>query len=296
MPRLPSLIWPLPALLAWAASWAVFVALGRVAPVWLALCVGCAVGTAASLWGRSWWRRCMIALGFPLSLAVVGAVGLPAWAWLVPLALLLLVYPLNAWRDAPVFPTPAGALDDLPQHAPLADDAQVLDAGCGMGDGLQALRAAYPQAQLHGLEWSWPLRCVSALRCPWAKVRRGDIWAADWGAYDMVYLFQRPESMSRAALKAEGEMQPGSWLVSLDFAVPDVEPKASFPAAGHQLHVYQLPLWPDAAQAVQQALDEPPPSPDEQAWQAIYPHRQPPRVKHRPAPPPPQRNRWGLRK
>ena len=78
MLRLPSLIWPLPALLAWAASWAVFVALGRVLPVWLALCVGCAVGTVASLWGHSWWRRCMIALGFPLSLAVVGAVGLPA--------------------------------------------------------------------------------------------------------------------------------------------------------------------------------------------------------------------------
>lgn len=296
MPLSLRLPWPLPALLTWACCWAVFLTLGRMVPLWLALLLACALGTAASLLGPSWWRRSMLALGFPLSLAVVGVVGLPAWAWLVPLALLLLVYPLNAWRDAPVFPTPAGALDELPQHAPLADGARMLDAGCGMGDGLQALRAAYPQAQLEGLEWSWPLRVVSAWRCPWAQVRRGDIWAADWSGYAMVYLFQRPESMSRAALKAEGEMQPGSWLVSLDFAVPDVEAVASFPTAGHQLHVYQLPLWPEAAQAVQQALKEPPLSPEEQAWQAIYPHRQPPRVKHRPAPPPQRRNRWGLRK
>lgn len=296
MSRFPALIWPLPALLAWAAAWAAFVVLSRVLPAWLALAVGCVLGTAASLLGHSWWRRAMIALGFPLSLAVVGVVGLPAWAWLLPLALLLLVYPLNAWRDAPVFPTPAGALDALPQQAPLADGAVLLDAGCGMGDGLLALRQAYPQAQIEGLEWSWPLRWVSALRCPWAKVRQGDIWAADWGAYDMVYLFQRPESMSRAALKAEGEMRPGSWLVSLDFVVQDVPAHASLPAGSHTVHIYQLPLWPEAAEAVQQALEMPPPSPEAQAWNAIYPHRQPPRVKHRPPPPPPQRNRWGLRK
>jgi hypothetical protein len=36
----------------------------------------------------------------------------------------------------------------------------------------------------------------------------------------MVYLFQRPESMERAWCKARAEMAPGSWLASLDFAVP----------------------------------------------------------------------------
>lgn len=294
--RLPSLIWPLPALLAWAAAWAAFLLLGRVLPVWLALAAGCVLGTAASLLGKTWWRRCMIALGFPLSLAVVGAVGLPAWAWLLPLALLLLVYPLNAWRDAPVFPTPEGALQELPAHAPLAEGARVLDAGCGMGDGLKALRAAYPQARLEGVEWSWPLRWLSAWRCPWAQVRHGDIWAEDWGAYNMVYLFQRPESMSRAALKAAGEMHSGSWLVSLEFPIPDLPSQASLAAAGHTLHVYRLPLWPGAAEEAQAALDQPPLTPAEQAWAAIYPRREPPRLKHREPPPAPKRRLWGLRK
>ena len=238
--RLP---WPAPALIAWAGAWALHaLLLPRAGPL-AALLAGCALGTLASLWGTRWWRRVLIALGFPLSLALAGAAALPAWAWLIPLALLLAVYPLNAWRDAPLCPTPAGALQGLETLAPLPPEARVLDAGCGLGDGLRALRQAYPQARLDGLERSWPLRWLCALRCPWARVRQGDIWLADWSSYQLVYLFQRPESMTRALVKA-GEMAPGSWLVSLEFPLPGVAPQAQWPVreGGRMVWVYCLPL------------------------------------------------------
>ena len=238
--RLP---WPAPALIAWAGAWALHaLLLPRAGPL-AALLAGCALGTLASLWGTRWWRRVLIALGFPLSLALTGAAALPAWAWLIPLLLLLAVYPLNAWRDAPLFPTPAGALQGLETLAPLPPEARVLDAGCGLGDGLRALRQAYPQARLEGLERSWPLRWLCALRCPWARVRQGDIWLADWSSYQLVYLFQRPESMTRALVKA-GEMAPGSWLVSLEFPLPGVAPQAQWPVreGGRMVWVYCLPL------------------------------------------------------
>ena len=242
-PRLP---WPLPALLAWAAAWLLYAGLQRSAvPAALALLLACALGTAASVLGRSWWRRSLIAAGFPLSWLASGASAgaVPAWAWLVPLALLLLVYPLNAWRDAPLFPTPRQALEALPGAALLAPQARVLDAGCGLGDGLRALRRAYPQARVEGVEWSRTLRLLCALRCPWARVQRGDMWAVDWGQYALVYLFQRPESMERAAAKARADMPPGAWLVSLEFAVPGVRPHAQLPLGGERvLWVYRLPL------------------------------------------------------
>jgi len=239
--------WPLPAVLAWALAWLLFKALashGFTAGV--ALGAASAVGVACSLWGETWWRRLLIGAGFPLSLAILlvssGASAVPPWAWLVPLVLLLLVYPINAWRDAPVFPTPADALQELPQHAPLPAGALILDAGCGAGHGLQALRAAYPDAVLHGLEWSWPLRVLSALRCPWARVRRGNIWLADWSDYDMVYLFQRPESMTRAELKAR-EMKEGAWLVSLDFEATDLRATARYRTPGGKMvWVYRAPM------------------------------------------------------
>ena len=236
--------WPAPALLAWAAAWLLFVALQRAhLPAAWALLLACGLGTAASLLGGSWWRRGLIAVGFPLSLALLGAAGLPTWAWLVPLALLLLVYPLNAWCDAPLFPTPHHALKALPSQAPLPLGARILDAGSGLGDGLKALHHAYPAAQLEGIEWSWPLRLLCALRCPWAQVRRADMWAADWSSYRMVYLFQRPESMARAAAKAQAELAPGAWLVSLEFAVPGVLPSAQLRVPGGRVvWLYRMPL------------------------------------------------------
>ena len=112
---LTMLIWPLPALLTWALAWAVFVGLraaglGAVAAFVLALLV-----SGAPAWtGRTPWRRAFMLGGFPLSLLATGAAGaLPGWIWLVPLALLLLLYPLNTWRDAPLFPTLVSALKGL---------------------------------------------------------------------------------------------------------------------------------------------------------------------------------------
>lgn len=237
--------WPLPALLSWAAAWALFHVLPRAGvgtlPAFLA---GLAL-VAAVAWrlDAAYWRRLILVAGFPLSVVVAGgaAGALPAWAWLLPLALLLAVYPMQAWRDAPVFPTPSGALAGLAAVAPLRNGASVLDAGCGLGAGLKALRSEYPQALIEGLEWSWPLALACRLHCRFAKVRRGDIWAADWSGHDMVYLFQRPESMARAFDKATREMKPGTWLASLEFAVPGANAAARIETVvGKPVWVYRL--------------------------------------------------------
>jgi SAM-dependent methyltransferase len=240
-------LWPLPALLAWAACWGLFAGLrGLAAPLVVAIAAGAGTGAALSVVGSTQWRRLFIAAGFPLSLAVSGLAGaMPAWGWLLPLAMLALVYPRGAWRDAPFFPTPNGALRGLAQLAPLAAGARVLDAGCGLGDGLRALKGEYPGVNLHGLEWSWPLRFLCAWRCRFATVRRGDIWAADWSGFDMVYVFQRPESMARAADKAVRELRPGAWLVSLEFDAPVLAPTKVLECAdGRRVWLYRVPFRP----------------------------------------------------
>ncbi|WP_349816762.1 class I SAM-dependent methyltransferase [Comamonas sp. NoAH] len=236
-------MWPIPALLVWGAAWACFL-MGQIwLPGWGALALASLLSLIASLWGQTWWRRAMLALGFPLSWMVLAAGTFSAWWWLLPLCVLLLLYPLNAWRDAPVFPTPAGALDGLSDHIHLPEGACVLDAGCGAGDGLKALHGAWPHAKVYGVEWSWPLRWLSAVRCPWATVRRSDLWQSDWDSFDLVYLFQRPESMSRAAVKSLGEMRPGTWLVSLSFPVPDASPTYVVQLEdGREVYAYQAPL------------------------------------------------------
>ena len=243
-PRLPLPRWPLPALLAWAAGWVAMTALAR----WVALAPGLAVAAGVlvaatpALFAATFWRRVIVAAGFPLSLLASGGfAALPAWAWLLPLAALALAYPVTAWRDAPVFPTPRDALAGLDRHVSLAPSASILDAGCGLGHGLRALRAVWPQASLAGVEWSWPLTLATRLRCPWARVVRADMWRGSWAAHDLVYLFQRPESMARALAKADAEMRPGSWVVSLEFEAIGRTPHARMElGSGRPIWIYRI--------------------------------------------------------
>jgi len=210
---------------------------------WLSLSIATLAGAMLSVFAATFWRRLAIAAGFPLSLLISGSVALPAWAWLLPLLLVAIVYPMNAWRDAPLFPTPSSALIGLAERAPLAHGARILDAGCGLGDGLIALRAAYPAATLFGVEWSWPLRGLTALRCPWARITQGDMWKTDWSQYDMVYLFQRPETMPRAVEKARAELRSGCWLVSLEFLAEELKPTAQLNNVdGKPVWLYRAPF------------------------------------------------------
>ena len=247
-PRLHAL-WPLPALAAWGLGWCLFAGLRAAGlPLALAAGVGALGAAAAAPLGDSLRRRACIALGFPLSLAASGvASGLPGWAWLLPLALVALAYPVGAWRDAPMFPTPAGALRGLGARVPLPAGATILDAGCGLGDALVELRREYPRQRLVGIEWSWPLRLACGWRCRFATVRRANLWSADWSGCDMVYVFQRPDTMQRVAEKAGREMRAGTWLASLEFAVPGRRPDRVIACAGgRRVWLYRIGA-PDAS-------------------------------------------------
>jgi len=242
-PRRSTLRWPWPALAAWGGAWVAFVVVRDAggAP-WAAFAIATALGLSMAAIAGTRWRRLIVAAGFPLSAGVLGAAGaLPAWTWLAAAALLLVAYPLRAWRDAPFFPTAAHALQGLDRVVRLPGHARVLDAGCGLGHGLQALREVWPHAQYEGIEWSRPLAWAAAWRCRWARVRRGDMWGSTWAAHDLVYLFQRPETMPRAVQKARQEMRRGTWLVSLEFEAPGLHPAARLAIPGQRVvWVYRM--------------------------------------------------------
>jgi hypothetical protein len=218
--------WPLPALLAWAAAWALW-------QWWHSPLLAMLAPLAAAALVRGRWRQALTLLGFPLSAALLHGAW-PAWAWLLPLAALLLIYPLQAWRDAPLFPTAPDALVGLRGRLALPPSPSILDAGSGLGHGLAALAREWPDARLQGIERSALLNLGARLRVPAAQLHGGDFWAHSWAGHDLVYLFQRPESMARAWAKAEAELSPGAWLVSLEFAVPGVAPAFRLEHAGRR--------------------------------------------------------------
>jgi len=236
--RLP---WPTPALLGWLLAWLAWQSLRAVGlGDGAAFAGGLGVGMLAATWVQGRWRRVLVLAGFPLVVLAAG-VAVPGWGWALAAAALLLAYPLRAWRDAPFFPTPDAALQGLAACVPLPPGARVLDAGCGLGHGLRALRQQYPQAQLEGVEWSWPLALLCRLRCRFARVRRGDMWREPWQGCALVYLFQRPESMARALAKAQAELAPGGWLVSLEFEAAGLAAHARLAAPdGRPVWIYRV--------------------------------------------------------
>lgn len=250
-----ALPWPLPAFGAWGTAWLCFILLAQT-PLPAAL----AVLAALALPGWLAWhtpgllRRVLLVAGFPVSALVQGQPGVPAWVWLLPLALLLALYPMRAWRDAPLFPTGARALDGLAALIGPAAPRRILDAGCGLGHGLHALRREWPAARLTGLEHSAPLALLARLRCAGMAVLRGDMWRHGWHDYDLVYLFQRPESMPRAWDKARREMRPGSWLVSLEFGIEGREPDLRLQQPGErEVLAWRIPAAAEAPSAPQPA-------------------------------------------
>lgn len=222
-------LWPLSALLSWALAWWV----GGLAG-WGA---GCLLALVLGLLHRRPWRRVVVALGLPLALLLQGA-ALPVWLWPLLLIGLLLLYPRRLWGDAPLFLTPARAFDALPDLLPLPEGSRLHDAGCGSGAALRAWRRAYPELRLSGTEASRALVLWARWRCPWATVHHGNFWDDDWSAIEVVYLFQRPESMPTALSKAREQLRPGCWLISLDFELPACQPRWRLPVGRHQLLVY----------------------------------------------------------
>ena len=69
------------------------------------------------------------------------------------------------------------------------------------------------------------------------------MWTRSWANQDLVYLFQRPESMARAMQKASKELPSGAWLVSLEFEAVGYKHSAKLETIpGKPVWLYQMPV------------------------------------------------------
>jgi SAM-dependent methyltransferase len=236
MPHLQKLLWPVGLVTAWILG---VLMIGVSQDLWI---LPLLPSFLLALSQRRRWRQLTAVCGMVM-IQLLHAWEMrpdPLWA-LVAFALLVLVYPVRAWRDAPVFPTGRRSLDPL-IWGPWSNAQKGLDLGCGLGHGLIALRGIAPQAQWTGVEMSFVLAFLCQLRCSWARILRKDMWSLDWSEFDFVYSFQRPETMSRLWTKAQRELQPASWVISFQFAIPDQVPDWSAQNRdGQWLFAYKIP-------------------------------------------------------
>ncbi len=179
--------------------------------------------TAALMRADRWWLP--LHLVFLPAVLLASGLGLPRWVWAVAFGLLALIYWTTFRTQVPLFLSNRRTVTALAEALP-AGPLRVLDIGSGTGSFVRAFARLRPESQVDGIEAApGPAALASwlARRSPNARLVRGDIFAADWSGYDVVYAFLSPVPMADVWEKARTEMRPGSVLISNSFAVPDVE-------------------------------------------------------------------------
>lgn len=91
------------------------------------------------------------------------------------------------------------------------EPGRILDAGCGAGEGAERLTKTYPQAQLLGLDFAYPMVQAARSRAPWLRriFKRGtvDYLCADFAAVPLPAA-SVDLAWSNLALHCAGDPQP----------------------------------------------------------------------------------------
>lgn len=106
----------------------------------------------------------------------------------------------------------------------------LLDAGCGRGDRLAAIRAALPGISCCGIEIDPANAAAAQARCPDAEIVTGDVCALPWadGSFDAALcectlsLLDRPE---RCLSELSRVLRPGGVLLLSDLCTPEAAPE-----------------------------------------------------------------------
>jgi SAM-dependent methyltransferase len=210
---------------------------------WNASVAGLAVGLSWLTGLAPWWLAInaifVPGLTFALSLEIS-----PLWA-LAAFVALMLVYGAIWKSRVPLFFSSGRAQDALAALLPKTPH-KLLDVGCGDARVLTRLAASRPDSRYDGVEQAFLPWLIGRLRTRVSKgqcgVRRADLWALDFGAYDVVYAYLSPAVMPELWTKALREMRPGALLVSA-FPVPGVRADESLDvgdAMRTQLHVWRM--------------------------------------------------------
>lgn len=195
-----------------------------------------------------WWVAIHLCF-MPLLLTALWANIDPRWA-LAAFALLLLVFWGTLGTRVPLYLSGTDAVEAVDALLPTDRPLRILDIGCGTGAMLVPLARRHPEHHFTGIESAplpWLIARIAARRCKNLRIVRGDFFAHDWSAYDVVYAFLSTHPMARVEDKARAELRAESLLISKDFAAPGLKAQRTLElSSGASLYCYVPGATPDS--------------------------------------------------
>lgn len=203
---------------------------------------------AAAITWRSglaaWWRA--IELLFPLAVYATLMLALPPWIFLLLFLVLLGWYWSTFRTQVPYYPSHPAVWDAVRQQLPApvpGKRLRVIDIGSGLGGFVLYLARTRPDIDCIGIELAPLPWLYSWLRARFqrsgARFIRGDYEQLDFGQFDLVFAYLSPAAMGGLWRKAAAEMQPGSNLISYEFAIEAREPDLIIHATNDATPLYK---------------------------------------------------------
>ncbi len=140
--------------------------------------------------------------------------------------LVVLCFGLAVLRGAPYLPTYGRDAEKLLDKCEISPNSTLLDLGSG--DGKVLMAAAKRGMRAVGYEINPLLWLMSKLRLmPYrklVKIHLGDMWQADIGKSDVIFVFLLDRLMGDLEAKLAKEAKPGAVVISYVFKLPNKKP------------------------------------------------------------------------
>lgn len=191
-----------------------------------------------------WWL--LINVSFPLAVFYGDALQWPPALFLAAFLILVLIYWSIFFTRVPYYPSHHAVRDLVSQLLPTDSDQRFLDLGSGLGGMCLHIAKHRPDYQVVGIEiaplpwlFSWLAAKFKALPCEFI---RGNYQKHNLRDYSLVFAYLSPAAMSALWRQACEQMQPGSVLVSYEFAVPEQPIEPIYLSDQTPVYVWQMGL------------------------------------------------------
>ncbi|MFC1828302.1 SAM-dependent methyltransferase [Thermodesulfobacteriota bacterium] len=158
---------------------------------------------------------------------------MPAWLWIFVILggglfavkmtyVLCTAMVLPATQGATFVSTSRKRISSFMDAVPMETEQLLVDIGCGDGRALRMAQKRYGVRAV-GYELNLLAYLKARLQCLGIKgveIRRSNFWRIDLSGADVVFCYLFPDVMKALSEKLRSELQPGSIVVSCNFALP----------------------------------------------------------------------------
>jgi len=145
---------------------------------------------------------------------------------------------------APFVMTKKKIIELLSREVKLGKGQRVYEVGAGLAKFLQAVEKSYPDTELIGIEYSWPVYCLSKmlLKSKHSRIKliRKNLFKVNLGDADLIYCYLTPGMMYKLGEKFTAECRPGTKIISYAFSIPNMEIKRTIKEKGDTIYFYEI--------------------------------------------------------